>query len=452
MGEQGNVTKGEKGWGLGFRDLESLNYALLMKQLWRILKSRELLVSKVLMVKYLRNQGLMHYKPKRSDSYLWKSLCSSLEIFKLGILEDSSSGEILWKQSPSGTYSVKSGYALASKWSQAQRSTPTLGESSNRATQERFWSKFWRMGVPSRAKFTVRRLYYNALPVGECLRRRGVLSNNLCVFCGYNGEDAKHIFISCWWVQALWRNIEVIFSSEDMLGSPKEWLWNIFERENMLDLRKIMVGIWVIWMNRNLIYHGKQGWCSVQCNYKISSILEQFNKRTLIGLQLSLDSAVDGDGKVDIYCDGSWSHLTQTGGAAAVAMCNECILFCQAKFLELCESALEAEILGVVIGLKLAAQNKCRKVVLHVDSTEAIWALQSGSVEATRIAGILKEGLQLLEDNPNWGLSHVFRENNIVTDFMAKKARMDKWNWEFELAIPRCLPRFSESIILEHSS
>lgn len=117
--------------------------------------------------------------------------------------------------------------------------------------------------------------------------------------------------------------------------------------------------------------------------------------------------------------------------------------------MDLCDSTLEAEIIGVVIGLKLAVQNKFRKVVLQVDSTEAIWALQSGSVEASRTVGILNERFQLLKDIPNWGLCHVFRENNEVTDFMTKRARMDKWNWEVENVIPRCLPRFISSGSIE---
>lgn len=136
--------------------------------------------------------------------------------------------------------------------------------------------------------------------------------------------------MSCWWVQTLWRDIEVIFSAEDLLGSPKEWLWDNSEHKNMQDLRNIMIGIWVIWTNMNFISHGKKGWCPIQCNYKISSIMEQFNKKSLLGLQKSWEPVVDDDGRVDIFCDGSWSHLSQTGGAAAVAMLHECVLFCHA--------------------------------------------------------------------------------------------------------------------------
>lgn len=109
--------------------------------------------------KYFRNQSLLDYKPKASDSFLWKSLCSPLEVFKSGVEQEISSGEIIWKYSSSGIYSVKSGYDLAWKWKQAKESTK--GETSNTEVQEKFWSKLWRFGVPDRVKITVWRIFHN---------------------------------------------------------------------------------------------------------------------------------------------------------------------------------------------------------------------------------------------------------------------------------------------------
>lgn len=168
-----------------------------MNQLWKILKFSDLLVSRVLKNKYFQNLGLLNYKSKGSDSFLWKSLCSFLEIFKSGIGQSNIGNEIVWNHSSSV-------------------------ESSNIEAQERFWSKFSRTRVPDRVKFVAWRVYHNVLPLEECLKKRGVLRNFDCVFCGHKGEDAKHLFMSCWWAKALWSRTAVGFSSEELYGLPKE--------------------------------------------------------------------------------------------------------------------------------------------------------------------------------------------------------------------------------------
>lgn len=48
--------------GLGFRDLESFNLALLVKQGWRFLKSLESLAAVVFKEKYFRHSNLMEAK------------------------------------------------------------------------------------------------------------------------------------------------------------------------------------------------------------------------------------------------------------------------------------------------------------------------------------------------------------------------------------------------------
>ena len=45
--------------GLGFKDLEAFNKALLGKQIWRILTKPNLLISKVLRAKYFPNDSIL---------------------------------------------------------------------------------------------------------------------------------------------------------------------------------------------------------------------------------------------------------------------------------------------------------------------------------------------------------------------------------------------------------
>ncbi|XP_027182324.1 uncharacterized protein LOC113780749 [Coffea eugenioides] len=63
-----NLSKVKGKGGLGFRDLEAFNEALLAKQLWRIITSPNLLMSKVIRAKYLQVPDALDSNPLQSAS------------------------------------------------------------------------------------------------------------------------------------------------------------------------------------------------------------------------------------------------------------------------------------------------------------------------------------------------------------------------------------------------
>lgn len=88
---------------LGFRCFKSMNIAMLMKQLWRILKNPNLLISKIFKQKYFRNIDFFEIRQKPQDTFV--SICRVFEIFKSG-LELSSENEWIWKfEDPGGIFS-----------------------------------------------------------------------------------------------------------------------------------------------------------------------------------------------------------------------------------------------------------------------------------------------------------------------------------------------------------
>ena len=72
--------------GMGFRDLQSFNLALLAKQVWRLLSDSDLLCARVLRSKYYPNGKLLEAKLKRGASYIWQSILAGLECFKQGYI------------------------------------------------------------------------------------------------------------------------------------------------------------------------------------------------------------------------------------------------------------------------------------------------------------------------------------------------------------------------------
>ena len=71
--------------GLGMRDLESFNKALLAKQAWRILKFPHSLVAKTLKNKYFPNKSFMETTISPMASFTWRSILSARDLLKRGL-------------------------------------------------------------------------------------------------------------------------------------------------------------------------------------------------------------------------------------------------------------------------------------------------------------------------------------------------------------------------------
>ncbi|KAL0406460.1 UNVERIFIED_CONTAM: putative mitochondrial protein [Sesamum latifolium] len=70
--------------GIGFRRLHLFNLAMLCKQLWRILKSPDCLISRVLRPRYFPSGNVLEANLGHRPSFTWRSIFSAMDIFKAG--------------------------------------------------------------------------------------------------------------------------------------------------------------------------------------------------------------------------------------------------------------------------------------------------------------------------------------------------------------------------------
>jgi hypothetical protein len=72
--------------GMGFQDFKCFNKALLAKQNWRLWKNSESLVAQLMKAKYYPGQTLLEVKMGRRLSFAWRSIHSSCDLLKEGLI------------------------------------------------------------------------------------------------------------------------------------------------------------------------------------------------------------------------------------------------------------------------------------------------------------------------------------------------------------------------------
>ncbi|GAA0176382.1 hypothetical protein LIER_29386 [Lithospermum erythrorhizon] len=206
------MRKGEG--GLGFKDLECMNLALLARQGWRVGSNpsfgwRSLLEGRRILSKGLRwrfgdGKSIDIWKdpwvPRRTDFMMrglqmdgpqWVSQLNKKEwdmAIVLEFLSEEDASRVLeirlgkvtvrdrlvWNHTKSGTYTTSSGNITAREMRRnGELGGKFLGESSNRSHVDG-WKGIWKLRVPPRVKLFLWKCLHNALPTRTNLVKRGV--------------------------------------------------------------------------------------------------------------------------------------------------------------------------------------------------------------------------------------------------------------------------------------
>jgi hypothetical protein len=75
----------KKAWGLGFKDLQSLNLAMLAKIGWRVLHDGGSLLARVLHDKYFTGKSLLDAELGRRPSWGWRGILQGRQILCAGL-------------------------------------------------------------------------------------------------------------------------------------------------------------------------------------------------------------------------------------------------------------------------------------------------------------------------------------------------------------------------------
>ncbi|KAL0340032.1 UNVERIFIED_CONTAM: hypothetical protein Sradi_4520000 [Sesamum radiatum] len=78
------LCESKRSGGMGFRDFEAFNLALMAKHVWRILKNPDTLLSKIFKEKYLARGSILEAKLGFNPSSTWRSLWKAIPLIKAG--------------------------------------------------------------------------------------------------------------------------------------------------------------------------------------------------------------------------------------------------------------------------------------------------------------------------------------------------------------------------------
>ncbi|GJU27805.1 hypothetical protein Tco_1166426 [Tanacetum coccineum] len=200
--------------GLGFRDLNALNLALLAKQGWRLLINPHSFWGRVLKGLYFPRSNFLTARKGSRPSWLWQSLLQGRDLLLEGIRwqganfiaqipisRTHTNDRIIWHYDAKGNYTVKSGYRQALKW---RNFSVNEVASSSSFPNPGFWKKVWNMKVMPKIKTFWWRACSNALATRENLYKRKCSLSPLCQICNSQVETIEHVFFECPWMKSVW--------------------------------------------------------------------------------------------------------------------------------------------------------------------------------------------------------------------------------------------------------
>jgi len=88
-----DMTKPKYMGGLGFRDIELFNLALLARQAWRILQELQALSSRVLKAVYFSETDFLEAELGPSPSRIWRAVIDGKDVLKQGLIRRIGTGE-----------------------------------------------------------------------------------------------------------------------------------------------------------------------------------------------------------------------------------------------------------------------------------------------------------------------------------------------------------------------
>ena len=259
--------------GLGFKELESFNVALLGKQTWRLLERPHCLMARMLKGRYFPDTNIMHATQGQKASFIWKSILQGRDLVKKGLRYCVGNGtqvnawfdhwlpvhpprppqktneapttvmvsELLnsthsdWDHTKLDAWIVQEDVEIVKNIKVCASADEDLvgwhyTKSGIYTVRSAYWlaqhtsdmnppcpppgnpelkQMIWKLKTAPKIQHFCWRMLSGALTTGETLRYRHITSDAMCKRCCQEDETTIHLFFNCDYARAVWRGASI---------------------------------------------------------------------------------------------------------------------------------------------------------------------------------------------------------------------------------------------------
>ena len=330
---------------------------------------------------------------------------------------------IAWSGEFNGTFSVRSAYRIGL---QPKLQSLSLGQSSSEALGDRMmWDLVWKLDVPPKLRVFAWRVASDSLGVLQNLNRRLPKIDPICTICGHEVEDAHHALVTCTLARALrdqLRHHWTMPPDDVFYARDKEWLFALLRNSPKEQRPMIIFTLWRAWHHRNNIVHG-DGKASVSASvpYLVNYLRCFSGLRNSASAPASAAWTAPDVRTVKANVDAGWDPSSKNAGVGIIIRDHlGRPLLSEWKFIPVCFSAEEAEIIACLEGLRHLVSLRHWPAVLESDCLRAVHAITTDTEEGSASWTTVLEARELLKIFRDISVAKVDRVGNGVARVLAQ--------------------------------
>jgi ribonuclease HI/exonuclease III len=348
--------------------------------------------------------------------------------------------KLIWRATTSGVFSVRSAYHL-----EISRKEQLQGEGSNPAKDEVIWKVIWHLNIPNSARVFIWRACKNILPTKVNLKRRGVLKDDVCLFCQREPESAGHVLWECPSSRDVWAVCGRRIQKSTITGMPfKEIMEWMMGRCNKQELELFAVIAKRIWARRNQVLHGGEFINPNRISQEAEAALQQFQQCQEVNRE---QQAVVPDrwqpplvGRYKVNWDVAVDNALQRIGVGVLVRDYQGLVHAAlCKTIHSCYVPVVAEAIGALIAAEFSRDLGIQDIVLEGDALLVVKAIKDSGPQWNLYGHIVEDIRAVLNNLRSWFAGHAKREANFAAHFLAKEAVKNVMDQIWMEEVPNCI-------------